>query len=176
MENYKKLKSIRQYFIVASIIFISAAGVAAQTKKTVDWAGTYTFFDAPRSSSSSPARRNDDSYSLTPGVEYILTVTRKGSGFSAALEINGMQQFERYECSAKGGDSADKLDFYFLGDAASDDGQRNTQNFKKGALLFSLMKIKTGAKTKYEFQPASFKLARVSPKTKNQTIYFQKTN
>ncbi len=101
MRSYKKLKSIRRCLIVVSIIFIFAAGVAAQTKKTVDWAGTYTFFDGPRSSSSSAARRSDDSYALTPGVEYNLTVKRKGNDFSATLEINGMQQFEVCECSAK---------------------------------------------------------------------------
>lgn len=174
MKNYQKLKSIHHFFIIVLMIFISAASISAQKRKAGDWAGAYTFFDAPRNSS--PATRGTDSYSLTPGVEYNLTIKKTGGNFSATLEINGMQQFERYECSAKADGGGDKLNFYFLSDVTPDDGQRNTQNFKKGALLFSLMKIKTGAKTKYEFQPASFKLARFSSKAKNQPIYFQKTN
>lgn len=174
MRNYQKLKSIQHFFITVLMIFISAESIRAQTKKASDWAGAYTFFDAPRSSSSKA--RGADTHALTPGVEYNLTVARKGGGFSATLEINGMQQFEVYECSTKVDESGDKLDFYFLGDGAPDGGRRNAQKFKKGALLFSLMKIKTGAKTKYQFQPVSFKLARLSTKTKNQPIYFQKTN
>lgn len=174
MKDYQKLKSIHHFFIIVLMILISAASLSAQTKKASDWAGAYTFFDAPRNSS--PAARGTDSYSLTLGIEYKLTITKKGGGFSATLEINGMQQFEVYECSTKVDESGDKLDFYFLGDGAPDGGQRNIQKFKKGALLFSLMKIKTGAKTKYEFQPVSFKLARLSPKAKKQPIYFQKTN
>ncbi len=73
-------------------------------------------------------------------------------------------------------DGDDKLDFYFLGNGAPDGGQRNTQNFKKGALIFSMLKIKTGAKTKCQFQPASYKFTGFSPKAKNRIIYFQKTN
>lgn len=173
MRNYQKLKSIRRFFITFLMVFVSAASLNAQTKKAGDWAGAYTFFDVPRGSSSKARRA--DSYALTPGVEYSLTVARKGDGFSAALEINGMQQFEVYNCSAKTS-GEDKLNFYFLSEGAPDGGQRNAQKFKKGALLFSLVKIKAGAKTKYEFQPSSFKLARFSQKAKNQPIYFQKTN
>lgn len=173
MKNYQKLKSIRRFFIIFSVIFISAASISAQTKKQTDWSGAYTFFDAPRGSSSRAPR--SDSYALTPGGEYSLTVTRKGDGFSASLEINGMQQFEIYNCSAKMV-GEDKLDFYFLSDGAPDGGQNNTQKFKKGALLFSLVKIKAGATTKYEFQPAAYKFTGFSPKARKQPVYFQKTN
>lgn len=173
MKNYQKLKSIRRFFIIFSVIFISAASLSAQTKKAGDWAGAYTFFDAPRGYSSKA--RGADSYALTPGVEYSLTITRKGDGFSATLEINGMQQFEVYNCSAKTS-GKDKLDFYFLGDGAPDGGQNNTQKFKKGALLFSLVKIKAGAKTKYEFQPAVYKFTGFSPEARKQPIYFHQTN
>ncbi len=110
MNNYQKLKSIRRFFIIVSIIFISAASLSAQTKKAGDWAGVYTFFDTPCGSSSKA--RSADSYALTPGVEYSLTVARKGDGFSATLEINGMQQFEVYNCSAKTS-GKDKLDILY---------------------------------------------------------------
>lgn len=174
MENHQELKSICRFFIVVSMIFISSASITAQTRKVGNWAGAYTFFDAPGNSSSSAARR-DDSYSLTPGVEYNLAVTKKGDGFSATLEINGMQQFEIYECSAKA-DGVDRLDFYFLGNGTPAGGQRNTQKFKKGSLLFSLIKIQIGSKTKYQFQSIDYKLTRFSLKAKKQPIYFQKTN
>lgn len=174
MENHQELKSICRFFIVVSMIFIFSASITAQTRKIGNWAGAYTFFDAPGNSSSSTARRND-SYSLTPGVEYNIAVTKKGDGFSATLEINGMQQFEIYECSAKA-DGVDRLNFYFLSAGAPDSGQNNTQRFKKGSLLFSLMKIQIGSKTKYQFQSIDYKLTGFSPRAKKQSIYFQKTN
>ena len=163
------MKIIYQFFILILVVVISSTNLNAQTKENRDWAGTYTFTDSAQSAK----RRN--SYDVTPMIEYIITVKKsRNNQLAATFEANGMQTFEVYQCSVK--EAGDKLSFYFQSGGTPDGGTDNPQNFKKGALLFSLIETKIGAKNKYQFQSADYKPARLSPKTKNQPVYFQKTN
>lgn len=169
MKKDFKMKIIYQFFILISVIVISSINLNAQTRESRNWAGTYTFTDSAQSAK----RRN--SYDVVPIVEYIINVKKsRNNQLTATFEANGMQTFEVYQCSVK--ETGNKLDFYFQSGGTPDGGTDNPQNFKKGALLFSLMETKVGTKNKYRFQPAEYKLVRLSPKTKNQPIYFQKTN
>lgn len=83
-----------------------------------------------------------------------------------------MQIFERYQCSVKR--VGNKLDFHFVRGGIPDGGMENPQNFKKNDLLFSLMKIVIGEKTKYLFSPGVYKIELFSNKSKNKPIYFLK--
>lgn len=141
----------------------------AQTKESKNRTGTYTFTDSTQKS------KRQNSYDVVPMVEDIITVKKgRNNQLRAMFEVNGMQMFKAYQCSVK--ESGGKLNFYFQSGGTSDGATKNSRNFKKGVLLFNLMKTKVGARNKYQFQPADYKPVRLSPKTKNQPIYFQKTN
>lgn len=91
------------------------------------------------------------------------------------MEINGIQQFESYDCTVKA--DGDRLNFYFLSDSAPDEGgsgQRNNQKFKKGALLFSLIRTRVGKSTKYLFEGADFAIKRLSRTKAKEAVYFEK--
>ncbi len=137
-------------------------------KENKNWAGIYTF------TNSAQASKAQNEYDVVPMVEHIVTVKKNRNNQPAAtFETNGMQTFEVYECSVK--EAGDKVNFYFQSGGVPDGGTDNPQGFKKGALLFTLTEIKVGAKSKYQFQSASYKLTALSLKAKNQSIYFQKT-
>lgn len=162
-----KTKLVKSLFILILTGIVCAISVNAQTKENKNWVGTYTFTDSAQASK----RRNE--YDVVPMVEYTITVKKNRSNqLAATFEANGMQTFEIYQCSVKEADG--KLSFYFQNGGTPDGGTDDPQNFKKGALLFTLAEAKGGAKTKYQFQSGDYKLVRLSAKAKNQPVYFQK--
>ncbi len=168
MRNDFKTKLVRRLFILISVIGFSSAEIIAQTKASKDWAGIYSFTDSAQGS------KRQSSYDVVPMVEYTITIKKsRNNQLAAAFEANGMQTFENYQCSVK--EAGGKLNFYFQSGGIPDGGTDNPQGFKKGALLFTLAEIKVGAKSRYQFQSAGYKLTALSPKAKNQPIYFQKT-
>lgn len=143
------------------------ANVTAQTKENKNWAGIYTF------TNSAQASKAQNEYDVVPMVEHIVTVKKnRNNQLAATFEANGMQTFEVYECSVK--EAGDKVNFYFQSGGIPDDKTDNPQNFKKGVLLFTLMEIKVGAKTKHQFQSGDYKIVRLSPKAKISRFIFKK--
>lgn len=168
MKKDFKAKLTYQFFILISVIVISPISLKAQTKANKDWSGIYTFIESAEGSK----RRNG--YDVVPMVEYTITVKKsRNNRLAATFEANGTQTFGVYQYSIK--ETGSKLNFYFQSGSIPEGGRDNPQNFKKGALLFSLMETKVRAKIRYQFEPADYKLARLSPKTKSQPIYFQKS-
>ena len=168
MKNQFKTNLFNQFFILIWVIIITSVNLNAQTKEIRNWVGTYTFTDTAQRSK----RRN--SYDVVPMIEYIITVKKtKDNQLTATFEANGMQTFEVYLCSVKA--TSDKLNFYFQTGGTPDGGMENPQNFKKGALLFSLEVTKIGAKSKYLFQPVDYNPIWAFLKMKSLPIHFQKS-
>lgn len=171
----KSIGLISPVLISAAIVFClplqSAAQTGAKTKlrvnatATKDWTGSYSFAD--QAAAPKPRRQTD----VVPFTEYSITVTpRRGNQLTATLEVSGIQQFELYECSVKVTDG--KAEFFFerAGDAES--GVNNQSRFKKGELMFTLVKAKIGGQTTYLFQNQAYKIKRLS--AGKQNVVFEK--
>jgi hypothetical protein len=119
------------------LVFLPAAA-SAQNQK---WVGSYQFQET-----GSGAHRNF--YDVAPYAEYKVTVGKKSARFRSSGRV-----LENYDCITKAGKS--RIDFFYKTVAV-----RNFGNFKKGALLFSLIR-RNG---KVYFAPV--KLRTISGKTR----------
>lgn len=148
-----------------SIIVLCPIILSAQTNASRNWVGSYYFTD----SAQAPKRRKFTD--VAPSVSYDITVgERVGNKLVATFAADGVQLAEAYECSVK--TTANKIEFYYQNLAISD--TENFRKFKKGDLLFSLVKAQTGDVTRYLFQPAAYKITRVSPNKQKAQVYFDK--
>jgi hypothetical protein len=169
--SIKKVLTIRYRFLfsclVSLFIFWCASSVLAQTNQFTndsDWIGNYYFSDT----ASATKRRNPQD--VVPSASYEITIEEKNDKLTASFSANGVQLFEAYECSVIIKNNT--LEFYFqnLGTAEI----QNFRNFKKGDLLFTLTKTGSGKTAKYLFQPAAYKIIRVSQSKQRTPVYFEK--
>lgn len=151
--------------LVLTVIVLFPQTSAAQSGESQKWLGSYTFFDTAKA----PKRRN--SYDNVPGTSYDITIEEAAGGkLLATFNENGVQVYQVYECSVK--TAGDKIEFHYRKFAA--DGVKNLSRFKKGDLLFTLVKTPVGKTTKYLFQPAAYKISRYDKIKRNLPVYFVK--
>ncbi|HEX8377463.1 MAG TPA: DUF5991 domain-containing protein [Pedobacter sp.] len=167
----KKALPIRCHFLLtclaSSLVFLCFSTINAQTNQSTsnsDWTGSYYF------SETAPATKRRKSSDVVPSASYEITIEEKNNKLTASFSANGVQLFEAYECSVIIKNNT--LEFYFqnLGTAEV----QNFRNFKKGDLLFTLTKTGSGKTAKYLFQPAAYKIIRVSQSKQRTPVYFEK--
>ena len=164
--------STRRFLLLlfAGVIAVFAAvpqGAAAQQKMRADekWLGIFTFEDAVRV----PKRRKLTD--VAPFLSYDISIERAANGeLTATFNINGVQMFESYQCSVK--TSGERVEFFYEKFVA--DGAPDTRKFKRGERLFSLATTKVGKATKYLFEPAAYKIARLDQTKQKQPVYFSR--
>lgn len=139
--------------------------VYAQQNGSENWIGKYDFEDVGK-------RRSR--VELIPSVYYVLELSknkrtvRTNCNFTAS----GFQTNEEYQCSVKS--TGDMLSIYFEKDLIhTSDEDREFVRFKRGQLLFSLIKSQVGKATRYQVQPSGYKIPLLNDKKK--AIYFSRT-
>lgn len=165
-------KRVILFLITGLFIFgFSSTATLSQTKKTaanaatVSWIGKYDFEDFGR-------RRSINE--VIPSVYHVLELTKNKRTGSAncSFYATGYQSNEEYQCSVKA--AGDSLSVHFEKDLIhTSDEEKEFVQFKKGQLLFNLVKSQTGNKTRYLFRPAAYKiyLFGVGKKAK-RAVYF----
>lgn len=149
---------------VLSVFALSPANGAAQTPGADDWTGSYYFTDT----AAAPKRRKFTD--VAPSASYDVTIERNGNKLVATFSAYGVQLAEAYECSVEVANN--KAEFHFQNLAAR--GAENFRKYKKGDLLFAIVKIQTAKATKYLFQPSAYKIIRASAAKQKQPVYFEK--
>lgn len=160
-----KLSKIPDFLLLIFLLFAAATVSPAQqvlTSGEKAWVGEYEFFDAEKS-----ARKNSPPASIT----YKITIYESGQKLLAKFEASGEQTDDRYECTVKL--SGSQLSLYFLKDLSG--GEKDMfKPLKQGDPVASLVKTKSGKKTKYLFKAGSYKIDLLSARA-GTPIYFRKT-
>jgi hypothetical protein len=162
--RYRLALLFRLSLIIAVLFPFTANAQAGNQSINKDWVGSYYFSETAQSS------KRRSSGDVVPSVSYDITVEEKNDKLVASFSASGVQLFEAYNCSVVV--ENDKLEFYFQSLSSPD--MQNFRQFKKGDLLFSLSKTKTLKTTKYLFQPAAYKIIRVTPAKQKTSVYFEK--
>jgi hypothetical protein len=146
------------FISIAMTLFTSTTNAQTVNK---DWVGTYEFFDAQKAN-----RRNQPGTSIT----YTLTISHDGTSLSTQFTADGTQTSDKYECSIQL--SGNSVKVFFTSDLSAMEKEK-FKPLKKGDLLFTLTKTKTGNKTKYLFKSDDYKIDLLSARA-GTPIYFRK--
>lgn len=105
-----------------------------------------------------------------PSVSYSITVSERKGKLFAKLEADGFQVSDSYNCTVEA--DSNRLNLYYQSGGGGFD-KTNSRGFKKGQLLMSLVKILSGKRTRYQFQPGAYEIYLFGNKKKK--IYFSKS-
>lgn len=150
------LEGLLLFVVVAFIPTINAQSI------NKDWVGTYEFFDAQKGGIASQPNNF---------ITYTLTVSQKGDSLSARFAADGTQTLDDYECSIQ--ESENSIKVFFIKDLGGTEADK-FKPLKKGDLLFTLNRIKSGRKTKYLFKADDYQIDLLSARA-GTPIYFRKT-
>lgn len=164
----RKLRS-RKYWINGTLLIFAvfALEVNAQNQKfqptNKEWIGVYKFFDSEKSR----PRNRPGNYSA-----YTLTLFSKDEFILARFSADGPQISDDYECRTDPNSRSIKILF---GKDLNGMNESRFKPFKKGELLFTLVKTRVSKKTKYLYQSGGYEIMPHSF-SRSKKIYFVKNS
>lgn len=161
-KQMKKIRSLVFYRMSFLLFILPVLALTAHAQSSTNgWVGGYELFDAQKGG----PKNQPGNY-----VAYRLTVSRNGDSLFARFTADGTQTSDDYECRIETG--VDSMKVFFARDAGGSESGK-AKPLKSGDLMFTLVKIADGKKTRYLFRPGAYEILPLSAVPKNK-IYFER--